>query len=166
MSWEQLVDVLKEFWNQPVPIIGFSVGCCLIFIFGIISKTSFGKKMLNKLTLSVDELKKQVLGIETFSRDKVSDLQSYYEEKIALLEAKKDNTEQLLLAIAGEIHNVKIQEMVEEYRKTMTKDIVIGDIIESRIKDYKAEFEEMKKEFNKIIEDYKNGTENNETTKE
>ena len=39
---------LKDFFNQPIPIIGVSVGFALFCILKIISSTSIGKKSLNE----------------------------------------------------------------------------------------------------------------------
>lgn len=49
MDWNAFVEGFKTFWNQPVPIIGFTVGTVILGILAIVGKTSIGKKALNKI---------------------------------------------------------------------------------------------------------------------
>ena len=57
MEWfDTFAANLKDFWSQPVPIIGFTVGTCIIGFCFIFAKTSLGKKALNKLQKLYDDL--------------------------------------------------------------------------------------------------------------
>ena len=153
MSWEVIVNGLKEFWAQPVPIIGFSVGTLIIGICTIISKTSFGKRLLNKLKGNVQELSTNVDTFKSDTNAKIEELKSYYEQAMALLEAKKDNTEKLLLAIAEQLHNVKIEELVKEYKANAQKSLVLDDIVKQKIGEVKEDYDALKSDFLKQQEE-------------
>lgn len=154
MNWEQLIEGFKVFWEQPVPIIGFTVGTVIIGIITIISKTSFGKKKLLQLQTTITSLTTAYDNYKSKTDEKVAELEAYYKEKLALIETKKSNTEQLLLDIASQIHNVNIDKMVQEYKAKMNKDIVIGDIVDNKLSDIKTEYENAKQELLKAKEEY------------
>ena len=52
---EQFIELI----NQPIPIIGFTIGAVLFFILSIIAKTSIGKKALRKIQDINDKLNKK-----------------------------------------------------------------------------------------------------------
>ena len=149
MSWEQIIEAIKIFWQQPVPIIGFSVGMCFIFVLRVISKTSFGKKNLKKLQDATNTLKENYGKLEIETKSKVAELENYYKEALALIEQKKDDSEALILAIGENIHNVKIKALIDEYKAKMTTNIVIEDIVNAKVGEVKTQLELAKEEYEK-----------------
>lgn len=144
MNWEQISYNIEQFWNKPVPIIGFTVGAIIIGVLAILAKTSIGKKSLLYLKKQYNELKEK--ATEAFDaydkliaqKDEIIDtMKSEYEEKLALIQENKDREREIIIAIGENIHNVKIQKIIEEYKK-LPEIADISEVIESK----KIELEE------------------------
>ena len=125
MNWNEIVEALKEFWNQPVPIIGFTVGTLIIGIIVILSKTSIGTKALNWLKGKYQEMvetnKEMQERYEAIIKTKdefIASLTQMYEDKLALVQANKDKERDVIIAIGSCINNVKIKKIIEEYKGT------------------------------------------------
>ena len=157
---------IKDFFNQPVPIIGCTIGFLVISILSILSKTSLGKKTLNKALTKIDAVKAETTKKIAFASTKINELEEEYKEKLAIAETHSQELEELLLNISEQLHNKKIAELVENYRnakvetKTAVENIVdkSSRAIDEKLKEitnqmneYKAQLEESYKE---MLENY------------
>lgn len=145
MSWDQIVENIKTFFSQPVPIICCSVGSLLIFVLTVFSKTSLGKKALNELknliaitTARIGELNNSITSHKEDTEKKIEELKQSYQDKLAMVEEEKTNLEELLYAIAENINNVKIKELVANYKEKADKRINdISDVVNEELLKYK-----------------------------
>lgn len=138
--WNEIVANIKDFFSQPIPVIGVSIGFLLIFVLVIFSKTSIGKKALNFL-------KEKVIGIEngfnSFKNDMMQErekLVNFYQEEQTKADAKIAVLEELLLEVAENTHNAKIKEKVEEAKSklSITK-TRYEELIESKVNEAKKQ---------------------------
>lgn len=132
MSWDQIVEAIRQFWNQPVPIIGFTVGAVLLAILGIIAKTSIGKKQLNKLKIEIN-----------IERDRYAELQKFYESKLQIAEKNKELERQFIYEICENINNVNVKSICEKYKsqfENITYDQVVEDAKAQAIKEYEDKY--------------------------
>lgn len=127
--WETISANIKDFFNQPVPIIGSTIGALLIFVLSVISKTSIGKKALNELKNKYNKLTTEFLTIlESFKKhkEKIDETLKVQKEalEIALKEKQEeiDKLEELIIAISENIHNAKVKELVDTYIKEKKPD--------------------------------------------
>ena len=134
MNWDNFAAGFEHFWNQPVPIIGFTVGTVIIGIIVILAKTSIGKKALNKMKEMFEDLKDKLhTAIIIFNEYKenrdaefekmkqhyeqrIKDLTEESEAKIAKLEEKQSKMESFLLDIAMNNPNIRVKKALEEYK--------------------------------------------------
>lgn len=159
-------NAVKDFFNQPVPIIGCTIGFLLITILSILSKTSWGKKSINKVIGLLDNFKKETTTKISNINQMYQDLEKEYNEKLAIAETHNQELENLLLNIGEQLHNKKIKEYVESYRKTKDEtktqvsnlveqsskaiDIKMGEFQE-QMNAYKKELE---KQYQEMVEKY------------
>lgn len=143
-DFDIFVENLKTFWNQPVPIIGFTIGMVIVGILFIVAKTSIGKKALNKIKDINDKLSKQndVLQsqlkdvnnrcnkfVDNVSNITIPELKDYYNnvikekyEQIAEYKNELSKRDGLLGVICENSVNVKIKEAWKNYDKETTND--------------------------------------------
>lgn len=55
---KRILDYVKELLNQPLPIIGITVGACLIFLWKLIITSNYGKKKIAIYDQKIKELDK------------------------------------------------------------------------------------------------------------
>lgn len=157
MSWDQIVNTINAFFNTPVPIICCSVGSLLIFIIAVISKTSIGKKALNKLTKQYNEITDIYQKAKVDYEKHITELKQDYETKLALVQAKRDDVEKLLIYVCENTNNKKVKEALELYKQSTTKVVEISDLVSEKEKEVRKECEEKLNYFesqvkNKLIE--------------
>lgn len=134
MNWDNFAAGFEHFWNQPVPIIGFTVGTVIIGIIVILAKTSIGKKALNKMKEMFEDLKDKLHTAITLFKEykenrdaefekmkqhyeqRIKDLTEESEAKIAKLEEKQSKMESFLLDIAMNNPNIRVKKALEEYK--------------------------------------------------
>lgn len=128
MQWDLIVENIKIFFNQPVPIIGCTIGFALMFILVIVSKTSIGKKSLNKIKKINADLKKQydelIVKNEQSKKEldsKIANLKNEYEKLLQESIDKYNELETLLLNISSNIHHREINKLIKQH-KAKTKD--------------------------------------------
>lgn len=131
MNWEQITYNIEQFWNKPIPIIGFTIGTLIIMFLVIFAKTSLGRKSLNYLKTKYIEIQNDFDKVKEYynkaietknelieNKDKyIEELKSMYEEKLALVQINKDKEKEIIIAIGSNINNVKIKKIIEEYKK-------------------------------------------------
>lgn len=175
MSWESIVEWVKDFFNQPVPIIGVSVGLLLLYSLVIFSKTSLGKKALNTLRTKCEEAKKETETIKKEvdefkeriikeTSEQVSSMKEYYETELKKGEAKIAVLEKLCISMAELSHNGKIESVVEETKDKLVSCKTDFDfMVEEKVEQTKATYEEKyetemkhyKEEVDKVIDEVK-----------
>lgn len=161
MQWEQIVEWVKDFFNQPVPIISCTVGALLIAIITIISKTSLGKKSIKRMLTAVSEVKLELTNTIAKTSDNVAQLKKEYETQLALAETHSQELEDLLLAMSEQLHNAKIRELVEQYKskrseiKTAYENIVAqaNKALEEKKTEIEAQLKKFEEEFKKTQEE-------------
>lgn len=167
MSWEQISYNIEQFWNKPIPIIGFTVGAVIVGVLFILAKTSIGRKALNELKKKYNEIIDFKNSIEDKynklieEKDKlieekgkiIEELQHQYDDKLALVQANKDKEKEIIIAIAENINNVKIKKIIEEYKK-LPEITDISEVLEAKKEElednYKTKYEEILKKLEEI----------------
>ena len=171
MDWNTFVEGFKEFWNQPVPIIGFTVGMCIVGVVFIIGKTSIGKKAFNKLKSEIkfleeknkllldscEEYRLKLLDSESYIKEliktkeaEVSQLKADYELLLAPYKEQIAKQDDLLKVVCENNVNKKVKEAYENYRPEVI-DIPVPKIVNQ----IKAQYEDRLK----ALEDAINGKE-------
>lgn len=161
MWWDQLVENLKIFFNQPVVIAGVTIGTIGVLLFTIIAKTSIGRKSLKKLKEGIAHLQAKhdavVQECEKFkelTENKIADLVNQYETKLALVVNEKQELEKLVFEIADNIHNEKVKGVVKDYiKKTQEKEVEIETIVTEKLADYKEQLINYKAELENIYKE-------------
>lgn len=110
MNWNAFVEGFKTFWNQPIPIIGFTIGTVILGALFIISRTSIGKKALNKLKKLYEELTKKLLKAEADLIESNNRFKRLYEESKKQLEEFNEVIDRL-----NELKNQEIQKLTNKY---------------------------------------------------
>ena len=159
MNWfDTLVENIKIFWNQPVPIIGFSVGMVIVGACFIISKTQFGKKKLNQLSELVkkavnemEQCKKALLDTnnkfveyKANKEQEIKDLTNNYETKLSAYKGELDKINGILESICDNSHNVNVKNAYENYVKDkINVDLLpTSEIIKEAENNIKSEYDE------------------------
>lgn len=115
---------IKDFFNQPIPIIGVSLFFITIMILKIIATTAIGKKGLRKLRNEFNEFVEQV---NNYLLDNEEKQENYRKENNEIIEFykgelhKKDEQvkglENLVLRISAENHNRNVKKLIQEYKE-------------------------------------------------
>jgi len=167
MSWDQIVNAIREFMNQPVPIICCSVGALLVFVLTIIAKTSIGKKSLNQLKEMYRQMESKHTEImlsyqssEVEHINRMSEMKNYYEEKLAIVESEKAKLEELIYFIGENIHNKNIESKIADYKEEASKRIndisqVVNEEVEKSKTKFAVEIKLINEEIKKLYEEIK-----------
>lgn len=157
MNWNEIVENIKTFFNQPVPIIGCTIGFALIFALVVISKTSIGTRVLKKLTAWYNEIKEKVTAFIQEMTKKAVEMENKYNEQISIAEAKWHKADELLTLIVENSHNVKIKEAYENYKKSIEGYVTDFEIelkaeIEEKVAEIKnAEIDMLKSQIEQLV---------------
>ena len=152
--WNEVVANIKDFFNQPVPIIGCTVAYALVFILVILSKTSLGKKLLKKLSTKIDELRIAFATLEDDTKAQLEEYKKQYEEEKNKVESKVAILEEVCLIIGENSHNEQVKKAMEQCKdklsiaKTNYEELVEKRVQEEKDKleqEYKAKYEEFYK---------------------
>ena len=149
MNWEQIIQKIADFWNMPVPIIGFTVGTVVLGIIWIISKTSLGKKAINWCKIQITAMKeaneKAKSDYEEIIKAKdeiITGLTKEYEEKLAIVEYNKEQERNFIINALSQINNVKIKKLLEEYKNSI-QPITISEVVENIKDEYESKYSEL-----------------------
>ena len=133
--WEEIVEGIKEFFNQPITIIVSSLTSATVGILTIISKTSFGRKSIawlkERISHAIEQVEKnevKVVEAIDFTRAKTDELKNHYEAKLNELYNQLDLFQKGMVAIIEQIPNIKVQEKLKEFVDQYEN--AKGDIIE------------------------------------
>lgn len=144
--WNEIVANVKDFFNQPVTIIGSSVLFFLIFILVIFSKTSIGKKVLKKLTSAISNLIAQFNVFKSEVKSQLDEGLKKYEEKELQVEAKVAVLEEVVMIIAENSHNVKVKEAMEKCKEKLSICTDYEKLVEEKVLSAKEKYEMEAKE--------------------
>lgn len=140
--WNEIVANVKDFFNQPVTIIGSSILFLLIFILVIFSKTSLGKKVLKKLTSAITNLIAQFNAFKSEVKSQLDEGLKKYEEEKLQIEAKVATLEKICLIIAENTHNEKIKGAVSELKSELSIcKTNYEELVEKRVLSAKEKYE-------------------------
>ena len=152
MNFDTIVNAIKEFFNQPVPIIGITIGSLLAFVLTILSKTTIGKKGLNTLKKAFTDLQKNInLFTEQMNQKEKElnniylELKEYYEKQLEIMKSEYYALCDLILCIGENTNNKNIKAKVNEFKEA----------IDLKCKDYEGYVEKKIYEVEKSAEDYK-----------
>lgn len=169
---KEAIDIVVEYLNRPLPIIGVSLITLFVFIYTLYSKTSFGKKQINEAKEEVKELKSKVNSYKEVIAEYKDQNENYQNEVNIVVNGANERIDYLceqMVAICDKIPNAKVNalghEIQEQYadKKATTNEMVLNvrdngveqvKLLEKRI----AELEEI---LNKVVNDYE---ERKETT--
>ena len=115
-NWDVFVNGLKEFFNQPVPIIGCSVAALLVCVLTILSKTSFGKKLLFRLKTMILDIKFEMEAWIKLADQELKDIKQYTESEVLKTGALVGECVKLLEIVCENSHNAKIKEAYTEFK--------------------------------------------------
>lgn len=149
MWWEQLKEWITWFFNLTLPVVCISVGALLFFGWKVLMTTSFGKKIYAKVEKDfnnlqsrsdafIEDTKNEIKSIKEECDAKVKALSEYYENMLAQKQAKEDEMEKFMLAIADCIHNEQVKSLVLEYKNKMNG---YRTIMTDKINEVKADYE-------------------------
>lgn len=156
MTWfDTFAENLKIFWNQPVPIIGFTVGMVIIGALFILAKTSIGKKALNKLKqlyydlkaryeVALEVIKDTRREFEEFKEEKekqIVELTDAYELKWNQYKGFVEKQDKMIKVICENSPNVKIKKAYEEYSQ-IPLDLPFNETVERIKEETRKEYED------------------------
>jgi len=155
MTWEQITAWLDAFSNKPIVIAIVSILTAFAPLFLIFKNTSFGKRAISKLTqlynLGVERANdtlKKVEEVETLAKEKIEALEREYTQK---LEDFENKCEQKVACVVSyfDLYQNKVFDTLEKIPNAK---------VQACVKEFKANFEEKKKEISDTIgvvyEDY------------
>ena len=114
-------DIIIDYINRPLPIIGVSTLVLCIFIYKVISNTSIGSKGLKKLLENFSELKNKYDELENKVKEYELKYKDYEDKSNALIKSFSIEIDNLYLALVNtckQSPNKKIQNMALEIQES------------------------------------------------
>lgn len=71
---KKCLDYAVSILNQPLPVIGITVGACLIFVWRLVISTNYGKKKLEQYDLKLQEIDKARKLLEQEKDETINEL--------------------------------------------------------------------------------------------
>lgn len=165
MNWEQIKTAIDSFTNKPIVIAIVTVLVSAAFAFILFSKTSLGKKAINKLTdlyalgkEKADKTLQKVEEVETLATEKIEALAAEYEQKAENLKSECEQRvavvvsllnfyEETLFAILEKIPNAKVQAELAVFKANyQSKKAAITETIGEIYEDFNLAVERNKEE--------------------
>ena len=153
-NWLNIISAIRDFFNQPVPIIGCTVFSLCIFALTIISKTTIGKRSILKLKKTNEEMKQKltdmVSSYEQFKTDvknNETQARTFIDDSLLTGQAKLDEGIKLIEVIAENTHNQKVKNALLEYKEKMGEiktdyDKVIDKKVQEKLtEEYRAKYD-------------------------
>ena len=171
-AWEEFCNWLNGITNNQTFVAFVSFLSALASVLVVISRTSFGRKALNKLTelsnfdrAKIDEFAHQLENkskeIAEFIENKQKELEKFETElmnKATIIYNQFDAFEVAIFKIIGEIPNAKVQtqlvEFKEEWKDEKKK---IAETMGKSYTEFEEKFESVMAEINAIKEGLNNG---------
>lgn len=161
MNWEQIKTWFDNVSNHPLTITIVFVLCCFACALYIFSKTSIGRKAINKaIALHEKSLEKanntldKVKDVENLANEKIDSLKAFYEEKIAVVVSLFNFYIESLFALLELVPNAKVQNaLVKVKEEYQVKKEEITSVVGAIYQDYSLELENKEKLIRKEYED-------------
>lgn len=154
--WNETVANIKDFFNQPVPIIGCSILFLIVFFLVIFSKTSLGKKTLKKILSGFIEVKTTFGIYKEVVDSKVKEIEQKTKDEVQKMEEKIALQEELIEIIVNNTHNEQIKAKYLEYKEKLDKvQTDVDSLINEKVEEEKTKFEaKAKEEIDNFYETY------------
>lgn len=105
----EITNLVIDFVNKPLPIIGVSTVILCIFIYKCVIATRFGKKRIGEYKELQENTQREVEELKKIVEDSLKDIQN----KVDSVENKGNITNEKLLEALRLSRNVKIQALAE-----------------------------------------------------
>lgn len=106
----QILNSIKDFVNQPLPIVGVSIVGIGIFVYEIVVRTNYGRKALNRVEETAQtnykRLEEKELEIEQVKKDVEEELKA---QGVDIKELKE-----YLIELCGYSRNIKAHELANK----------------------------------------------------
>lgn len=179
MEWDTFVENAKIFWNQPLTIILFVIVVVIIGFLFIFSKTSLGKKALNKLKALYNDLKSRyeyILEVIRVMRNEFQEFKAEKEKQIVELtdayELKWNQykefamkQDEMIKVICENSPNKHIKEAYEKYSHT-DFDLPVNEIADKIREEVGKDYADRIKALEEKIYGKAEETKDNQTTSE
>ena len=161
MNWETITNWISQFFDKKIVIaiatILAALGCGLIML----SRTSFGKRAIVKLTTlyelglkKANDTEEKVKAVQKLAEEKISELEGYYEQRIAVVISTVNFYEESTFALFELVPNKKVQEKLAEVKEQYkAKKELITSIIGEIYEDFEIAVEKKEKEIRQEYED-------------
>lgn len=140
-GFDQFAENVKVFWNQPLTIALFIIFAVFVGFLFVFSKTSLGKKALNKLKALYRDLKSryeyalEVLRVtrqefEEFKEEKekqIIDLTDAYELKLNQYKERMIKQDEMIKVLCENSPNKKVKDAYEKYSPVVL-DLPVNEI--------------------------------------
>ena len=170
--WDQFVKWVSDFTSHPAVVSIITVLTALIPLFVLFSKTSFGRRAIDKLT-SLYELGERkatetleiVKKVETLANEKIAALEATYSEKTEELKKEYECKiacalsivnfyEESVFCILGQIPNAKVQSLLADFEsKYEEKKWEITQVVDFTYQTYLENLDLVKQEVRKEYDD-------------
>ena len=179
MDFNQFVENVKIFWNQPLTIILFTIFIIIVGFLFVFGKTSLGKKALNKLKalygdlkaryeVALDVIKDTRKEFEEFKAEKdqqIIDLTDAYEIKLNQYKELVIKQDEMIKVLCENSPNKKVKDAYEKYSPVVL-DLPVSDIAERIREETRKDYSERLKALEEKIYGKREEKENTQTTGE
>ena len=159
------VDIVIEYINRPLPIVGISLATLFVFIYTIYSKTSFGKAQINQAKEQVKELKQEINKYKAYIYEIENKVVDYENEINIVVNGANQRIDFLcdkLVELCEKMPNAKVNalgnEIKDQYadKKATTNDYVMGAkaYSEEQVKELEQRIAELEELLNKVVNSY------------
>ncbi len=161
MNWETITNWISQFFDKKIVIaiatIIAALGCGLIML----SRTSFGKRAIVKLTTlyelglkKANDTEEKVKAVQKLAEEKIVELEGYYEQRIAVVISTLNFYEESTFTLFELVPNKKVQEKLAEVKEQYkAKKELITSIIGEIYDDFEIAVEKKEKEIRQEYED-------------
>ena len=161
MSFEIITNWLSQFFDKKIVIIIVTIlsalGCGLI----LLSRTSIGRRAIKDLTTlydlglkTADDTNKKVKAVQKLAEEKITELEGFYEQKVAVVISTVNFFEESTFALFELVPNKRVQEkLVDIKEQYKAKKELITSIIGEIYDDFEIAVEKKEKEIRQEYED-------------
>lgn len=118
-----VLESIKDFINQPLPIVGVSILTLGIFGYEIFAKTSFGVRAINQIK---SESETQIARLESKESDLVK-LEEEIDKHLKEQDIDIDELKAYLIELCGYSRNIKAQELANKIGGATNEEKVDSD---------------------------------------
>lgn len=161
MNWAEFTQAIKDFFNQPLPVILTSISTVVVYVLVILSKTSFGKKNLlwcrgqiNDIAKTATDTNEKVKEVQQLAKEEIASLKADYEQKITIALSTVNFYEESVFSIFEKIPNAQVQAELNNFKvEYAARKQAIIDTIGITYQDYQQALNE---KVNEVRNEYEN----------